>query len=78
MTAAVGQKLGVSTKHGALLGGSLLTPRPAQEMNGMCGGTTHPRMTTEPTLILGAMARAVTTAEHSTLLKFGRIPFAST
>ena len=39
------------------------TPRwPAQEMNGMCGGTTHPRMTTAPTLILSAMASAVTTA----------------
>ena len=43
----------------------------------MCGGTTHPRMTTAPTLILGAMARAVTTAELSTLLMFRRIPFPS-
>ena len=40
----------------------------------MCGGTTHPRMTTAPRLILGAMARAVTTADLSTLLMFRRIP----
>ena len=46
-------------------------------MNGMCGGTNHPRMTTAPTLILGAMASAVTTAELSTLLMFHRIPFPS-
>ena len=44
----------------------------------MCGGTIHPRMTTAPTLILGAMARAVTTAELSTLLMFRRISFLST
>ncbi len=49
----------------------------AQEMNGMWGGTTQPRMTTAPTLILGTMARAVTTAELSTLLMFRRIPFPS-
>ena len=47
-------------------------------MNGMCGGTTQPRMTTAPTLILSAMARAITTAELSTLLMFRRIPFPST
>ena len=39
----------------------------------MCGGTTHPRMTTAPTLLLSAMARAATTAELSTLLMFRRI-----
>lgn len=44
-------------------------------MNGICGGTTHPRMTTAPRLILGAMARAVTTAELNTLLMLRRIAF---
>ncbi len=44
----------------------------------MCGGTIHPRMTKAPTLILGAMARAVTTVEASTLLMFRRISFPST
>ena len=39
----------------------------------MCGGTTHPRMTTGPTLILSAMARAVTTAELTTLLMLRRM-----
>ncbi len=40
----------------------------------MCEGTTHPRMTTAPTLILGAMTSAVTTAELSALWMFRRIP----
>ena len=44
----------------------------------MCGGTTHPRMTTAPAFSLVAMTRAVTTAELSTLLMFRRISFLST
>ena len=56
-----------------LLGSLSCVGRQYQEMNGICGGTTHPRMTTAPTLILGAMARAVTTAELSALLMLRRI-----
>ena len=44
-----------------------------QEMNGMCGGTTHPRMTTAPRLILGTRKKAVTAAELNTSLMLRRI-----
>ena len=44
-----------------------------QEMNGMCGGTIHPRMTTAPRLILGTRKKAVTAAEVIMLLMLRRI-----